>query len=103
MRSSVSRVASTAPWPARAWSEWPCVMTALSTARVGSTWNPPGLQHTPAGVGITRSSGRIEPTYVARGRARAFAGFAGLDRARFGDYLWGVTVLERTDAAELPE
>ena len=31
MIRSVSRVASTAPWPARAWSEWPCVISARAT------------------------------------------------------------------------
>ena len=36
MMSSVSRVASTAPWPARAWSEWPWVMSARATGRTGS-------------------------------------------------------------------
>src|SRR5215467_12071519 len=63
MRSSVSWVASTAPWPARAWSEWPCVITALSTGRVGSIWKPPILQYTPAGVGKRISSGRIGLRY----------------------------------------
>ena len=47
--------------PARAWSEWPCVMTARSTGRVGSMWKPPSLQHRPAGVGDRRSSGRMRP------------------------------------------
>ncbi len=32
------------PWPARAWSLWPCVMTARSTARAGSIKKSPGLQ-----------------------------------------------------------
>jgi hypothetical protein len=32
----VSGVASTAPWPARAWSECPWVMSARATGRVGS-------------------------------------------------------------------
>ena len=50
--SSVSCVASTAPWPARAWSEWPCVISALSTGRIGSMWKPPSGQHRPAGVGF---------------------------------------------------
>src|SRR5438270_695001 len=34
MRSSVSCVARTAPWPARAWSEWACVISALPAGRV---------------------------------------------------------------------
>src|ERR1700681_1833724 len=63
IRSSVSCVASTAPWPARAWSEWPWVITAVSTGRVGSIWKPPSLQHTPAGVGRRMSSGRIGVRY----------------------------------------
>ena len=36
MMSSVSRVASTAPWPPVAWSEWPWVTSARATGRVGS-------------------------------------------------------------------
>src|SRR5262245_42808158 len=67
MRSSVSWVASTAPWPARAWSEWPCVITALSTGCVGSIWKPPILQYTPAGVGRKISSGRIGLRYGVNG------------------------------------
>src|SRR5712691_11116802 len=59
MRSSVSAVASTAPWPARAWSEWPCVISARSTARGGSMWKPPGGQHSPAGVETRSSWGRM--------------------------------------------
>src|SRR6266571_18366 len=59
MRSSVSAVASTAPWPARAWSEWPCVISARSTARRGSMWKPPGGQHSPAGVETRSSWGRM--------------------------------------------
>ena len=39
MMSRVSCVASTAPCPARAWSEWPCVIKAFSTGRVGSIGN----------------------------------------------------------------
>src|SRR5262249_19742805 len=68
MKSSVSCVASTAPWPGRAWSEWPCVISALSTGRSGSMWKPPGRQHRPAGVGTSRSCGRIALRY-AIGRA----------------------------------
>src|ERR1700681_3259592 len=67
IRSSVSSVASTAPWPARAWSEWPWVTTALSTGRVGSIWKPPSLQHTPAGVGRRMSSGPIAVRYGVNG------------------------------------
>src|SRR5919197_2942449 len=67
MRSSVSWVASTAPCPARAWSEWPCVMTALSTARVGSIWKPPTLQQRPADVHRRRSSGRTALRYDGNG------------------------------------
>src|SRR5215470_11001344 len=67
MRLSVSWVASTAPWPARAWSEWPCVITALSTGCVGSIWKPPILQYTPAGVGRRISSGRIGLRYGVNG------------------------------------
>src|SRR4051812_22767092 len=74
MMSSVSWVASTAPWPARAWSEWPCVISAFSTGRVGSMWNPPRLQHTPEGVGTRISSGRIALTYVAAVLVRASGG-----------------------------
>src|SRR5262245_25156799 len=59
MMSSVSCVASTAPWPARAWSEGACVIRALSTGRVGSIGKAPGLQQTPDGVGTRISSGRI--------------------------------------------
>src|SRR5205823_14981210 len=65
MRSSVSCVASTAPWPARAWSLWACVMTAFSTAAVGSIWKPPILQQIPAGVRRRMSSGRIALRYDA--------------------------------------
>ena len=36
MMSSVCRVASTEPWPERAWSEWPCVISARGTGRTGS-------------------------------------------------------------------
>src|SRR3974390_2915054 len=57
--SSVSCVASTAPCPGRAWSEWPWVITARSTGRVGSMWKPPGLQHRPAATGIRISCGCI--------------------------------------------
>ncbi len=57
------RVASTAPWPARAWSEWPWVISARSTGRIGSMWKPPGLQHSPAGVGLRSSSGRMAERY----------------------------------------
>src|SRR4051795_1138164 len=71
MMSSVSWVAITAPWPARAWSEWPCVISAFSTGRVGSMWNLPRLQHTPEGVGTRISSGRIALTYVAAALVRA--------------------------------
>src|SRR6266516_1081092 len=67
MRSSVSWVASTAPWPARAWSEWPWVMTALSTARVGSIWKPPTLQQRPADVRRRISSGRMTLRYDGNG------------------------------------
>jgi hypothetical protein len=35
------------------------VIRAFSTGRVGSMWKPPGLQHTPDGVGTRMSSGRI--------------------------------------------
>ena len=68
--SSVSCVASTAPWPGRAWSEWPCVITALSTGRVGSIWKPPVWQHTPDGVGVRRSSGRMAREICHIGAAR---------------------------------
>ena len=44
MMASVSAVASTAPWPARAWSEWPCVITARGTAADGSMKKSPGAQ-----------------------------------------------------------
>jgi hypothetical protein len=32
---------------------------ALDRPRTGSIWKPPSLQHTPAGVGIRMSSGRM--------------------------------------------
>src|SRR5262249_37327673 len=64
IRSRVSCVASTAPWPRRAWSEWPWVITALATGRTGSMWKPPRRQQSPAGVGASRSSGRIASRYV---------------------------------------
>ncbi len=52
----VSGVASTAPWPGRAWSECACVMTARATARDGSTWNPPGTQQSPTESGLSQLS-----------------------------------------------
>src|SRR4051812_23660663 len=62
--SSVSCVASTAPWPARAWSECPCVISARSTGVVGSMWKSPiGLQR-PEGIGRKMSSGRMTFRYV---------------------------------------
>ncbi len=57
-------MASTAPWPGRAWSEWPCVISAFSTGRTGSMWKPPIWQHSPAGVGRNMSSGRMAFRYV---------------------------------------
>ena len=44
MIASVSGVASTAPWPARAWSEWPCVISARATGRTGSMKKSPSGQ-----------------------------------------------------------
>src|SRR5262249_20059997 len=49
--------------PARAWSEWPWVMTAFSTGRVGSIWKPPSVQYTPAGGGIRTCPERMEGKY----------------------------------------
>jgi len=37
MIASVSGVASAERWPGRAWSPWPCVITARGTATAGST------------------------------------------------------------------
>ena len=66
--SSVSWVASTAPWPGRAWSEWPWVITARSTGRTGSMWKPPGLQHSPAGNRASGCLAGASPLYSpARG------------------------------------
>ena len=62
--SSVSCVASTAPWPARAWSEWPCVISARSTGRVGSMWKSPIGLHSPEGIGRKMSSGRMAFRYA---------------------------------------
>src|SRR5262245_24985287 len=62
--SSVSCVASTAPWPARAWSEWPWVISARSTGRVGSIWKSPIGLHSPEGMGRKMSSGRMAFRYV---------------------------------------
>jgi len=36
MIASVSGVAATISWPARAWSAWPWVITARATGRTGS-------------------------------------------------------------------
>ncbi len=44
MMASVSGVASTVPCPARAWSEWPWVMTACAAGPTGSMWKSPGGQ-----------------------------------------------------------
>ena len=44
MMSRVSRVASTAPWPAVAWSEWAWVTSARATGRTGSMKKSPGGQ-----------------------------------------------------------
>ena len=44
MIARVSGVASTRSWPARAWSEWPWLTTAVGTGRSGSTKKSPGLQ-----------------------------------------------------------
>ncbi len=44
MIASVSAVASTVSWPARAWSEWPWLTTAVATGRKGSTKKSPGRQ-----------------------------------------------------------
>src|SRR5262245_7959734 len=56
MTAIVSGVARTAPWPGRAWSECPWVMTARATARDGSIWNPPGSQWSPARSGLSQVS-----------------------------------------------
>src|SRR5882762_5180108 len=109
IRSSVSCVASTAPWPARAWSEWPCVITALSTGRVGSIWKPPSLQHTPAGVGRRMSSGRIRvrygvngamtggPLFVSSGEVTADRHYkSALERAARGDLAGAADILLQT-------
>src|SRR5882757_4629247 len=111
IRSSVSCVASTAPWPARAWSEWPCVITALSTGRVGSIWKPPSLHHTPAGVGRRMSSGRIGhrygvngamtggPLYVSSGEATADGQYkSALECAACGDLVRATEILRSTVA-----
>src|ERR1700704_5911861 len=109
IRSSVSCVASTAPWPARAWSEWPWVITALSTGRVGSIWKPPSLQHTPAGVGRRMSSGRIcvrygvngamtgGPLFVSSGEETADRHYnAALEEAARGNLIGAADILRQT-------
>ena len=50
---------------ARAWSEWPWVITARLTGRTGSMWKSPGLQHSPAATGIKDVS-RTHPGYIGR-------------------------------------
>ena len=54
--ASVSAVASTAPWPGRAWSEWPCVITARGTGPAGSMKKSPGTQWRPEGPGLSQLS-----------------------------------------------
>src|SRR4051794_17673617 len=56
MMPSVSAVAITAPCPARAWSEWPCVTSARGAGRSGSMWKPPGGQKRPWGVWVRMSA-----------------------------------------------
>src|SRR5690606_22570326 len=41
--------------PPRAWSPWPCVITARGTGRDGSMWKSPAGQYSPSGVATTRS------------------------------------------------
>src|SRR6266545_2617794 len=109
MRSSVACVASTARWPARAWSEWPWVMRARSTGRVGSIWKAPSLQHTPAGVGSRMSWGRMGvrydlnnpmtggPLFVSSGDLIADRRYKwALDQAARGDLAGAADILAQT-------
>ena len=76
MIASVSGVASTSPWPGRAWSLCPWLTTARATARKGSTWNPPGRTKRPSGrtssqrLGCKRRPLPAEPRRMSSRRSR---------------------------------
>ncbi len=72
MIASVSGLASTAPWPGRAWSAWAWVMTARSTGRTGSMIEAAGLavqavgQDFQPGVGMRHPARCKRPAQTAK-------------------------------------
>ncbi len=78
--SSVSCVASTAPWPGRAWSEWPCVITARSTGPHRVDMEAAGLAAEAGGNGhqdVLRAHARL----YRRSVVEFYPSCAGLTRA----------------------
>ena len=91
--SSVSCVASTAPWPARAWSEWPCVISALLDRPRRIDMKAAGLA---AHAGRRSGPGCLQGASAARYAYRAHW-LEPIEARRMADVRTPVRLLRRSD------